>query len=233
MLIQRFEANADGRDFAVGDVHGCFHLLKDELERVGFDEERDRLFSVGDLVDRGPDSECAIDWITRPWFHAVQGNHESMAVGVAAGRHDLGNYMMRGGAWFLALPEARQKLYAEIFATLPLMIEVAHPAGRVGIVHADVGESWDGFIAQCGEAESNTKRRRLTETAQWSRSRIHAHEMGYPTAKVADLDVMIVGHTPVKAPTMLANVFYIDTGSHRTGKVTVMELGEIIARREA
>jgi serine/threonine protein phosphatase 1 len=60
----------------VGDIHGHFQRLQQCLEAVGFDPAVDRLFSVGDLVDRGPHSEAALDWLAQPWFHAVQGNHE-------------------------------------------------------------------------------------------------------------------------------------------------------------
>lgn len=41
--------NRRGRDFVVGDVHGCLRTLEHVLREVGFDEDRDRLFSVGDL----------------------------------------------------------------------------------------------------------------------------------------------------------------------------------------
>lgn len=53
-------ANRRGRDIAVGDVHGHFQRLQQALDAVGFDPAIDRLFSVGDLVDRGPDSEQAL-----------------------------------------------------------------------------------------------------------------------------------------------------------------------------
>ena len=49
----RVGPNRTGRDFVVGDVHGCFRTLEQALGQVGFDRERDRLFSVGDLVNRG------------------------------------------------------------------------------------------------------------------------------------------------------------------------------------
>ena len=45
-----------GRDFVVGDVHGCFRTVENALRRVGFDPGCDRLFSVGGLVNRGPNS---------------------------------------------------------------------------------------------------------------------------------------------------------------------------------
>ena len=49
--------NIKGRDFVVGDIHGHYDLLKTELKTVGFDKQKDRLFSVGDIIDRGPKSE--------------------------------------------------------------------------------------------------------------------------------------------------------------------------------
>ena len=80
MTLMRFPQNTQGRDFAVGDIHGCFNRLQGVLDEMGFDPAKDRLFSVGDLVDRGPDCDQVLDWITRPWFHAVRGNHEDMAM---------------------------------------------------------------------------------------------------------------------------------------------------------
>jgi serine/threonine protein phosphatase 1 len=59
-MIKKFELNEKGRDFVVGDIHGCFDLLSNNLKEIGFDESVDRLFSVGDLVDRGKQSEDCI-----------------------------------------------------------------------------------------------------------------------------------------------------------------------------
>lgn len=65
-LVARFDRNPLGRDLIVGDVHGCFTKLKASLDAVGFNLERDRLFSVGDLVDRGPESDRALEWLAQP-----------------------------------------------------------------------------------------------------------------------------------------------------------------------
>jgi hypothetical protein len=51
-MIERHAANGRGRDFIVGDLHGCRAMLDALLVHVGFDPDRDRLFSVGDLMDR-------------------------------------------------------------------------------------------------------------------------------------------------------------------------------------
>lgn len=95
--FRRMIANIRGRDLAVGDIHGHFQRLQQCLDAVGFDPAVDRLFSVGDLVDRGPHSEAALDWLAQPWFHAVQGNHEALAITrVRGGRLDLGMYRAAG-----------------------------------------------------------------------------------------------------------------------------------------
>ena len=76
MVIQKFKENWHGRDFVLGDLHGCLELLQIEMIKVGFNEETDRIFSVGDLVDRGPDSLKCLELVFEPWFHSVLGNHE-------------------------------------------------------------------------------------------------------------------------------------------------------------
>ena len=61
---RRYPRNRTGRDFVVGDVHGMFSALRELLAVAGFDDRRDRLFSVGDLIDRGPDSRGSLDWLS-------------------------------------------------------------------------------------------------------------------------------------------------------------------------
>ena len=42
--------------YAVGDLQGCLQPLKSLLARVAFDPAHDKLWLVGDLVNRGPES---------------------------------------------------------------------------------------------------------------------------------------------------------------------------------
>lgn len=221
--MRHFSQNHHGRDFVVGDIHGCFERLQYELDVVGFNEARDRLFSVGDLVDRGPSSEESIDWIAKPWFHAVRGNHEQMAIGVASGRHDAGNYLVNGGGWFLSMNSARQQVFAEAFDSLPYLIEVETANGLIGIVHAEInGDSWRDFAAALDEADSNNKRKRLHEIALWARTRITSGDDG----RISDLHCLYVGHTPIQRPATLGNVCYIDTGCVFGGRLTVAALSD-------
>lgn len=77
MLIQprllRLGKNAKGRDFVVGDLHGCVPALHAQLQRMGFDKNHDRLICTGDLVDRGPQSPEALALLGEPWFFAEIG----------------------------------------------------------------------------------------------------------------------------------------------------------------
>ena len=73
-------ANQAGRDFVAGDIHGHFDTLEHALAKLEFDPGRDRLFSAGDLIDHGPRSADALEWLASGRILAVRGNHEQMLV---------------------------------------------------------------------------------------------------------------------------------------------------------
>jgi len=221
-LVARFARNPLGRDLIVGDVHGHFTRLQAALDAVAFDPARDRLFSVGDLVDRGPESDQALDWLARPWFHAVSGNHEDYAIRWPLGFMFPGHYVVNGGAWNVSNPPDVQRDFAAAFAALPVAIQIETAGGLVGIVHADVpGLSWPAFVeALESPALSSGARENLIDRAQWSRDRF---DKGI-TDEVAGVRAVVVGHSPADAPSVLGNVHFIDTRGWRPpGRFTLLD----------
>jgi len=102
---RKVEANAAGRDFVVGDIHGMFDSVERALAKVDFDPERDRLFSVGDLIDRGPQSRDVVRFLKQPFVHAVCGNHDDACSGCtrdAPDRTVRPGSMVRSGAGVVA-----------------------------------------------------------------------------------------------------------------------------------
>lgn len=71
--------------YAVGDLQGCLQPLKCLLERVAFDPAKDRLWLVGDLVNRGPQSLETLRFLfaMRDALVCVLGNHDLHLLAVA------------------------------------------------------------------------------------------------------------------------------------------------------
>lgn len=223
-IIQRYERNTTGRDFAVGDIHGHFTRLQAALDAAGFDPARDRLFSVGDLVDRGPECEKALEWLSKPWFHAVRGNHEDIAIRYAKGDPvDQGIYSRNGGDWFMAMDHMRQKEYGAAFDALPFAIEVETAQGKVGLVHANVPKSdWEWL------GEELLFNRHARDQIMWDRGRIESEDR----SGVSGIRAVVVGHTPLRRPVVLGNVFHIDTAGwlpDGSGYFTLLDLNSMEA----
>jgi serine/threonine protein phosphatase 1 len=205
---RKIQANAAGRDFVVGDVHGMFDSVERALATVEFDPGPDRLFCVGDLIDRGPRSKDVVQFLEQPFVYAVRGNHEDELLQLHAGRaRPDGETWLDGAEWWHALsPTERGAAVAEL-ERLPLVIEVPTPRGSAAFLHADVprGTNWVDFVAAL-ERDPDSVR----ATVLWGRARIGRED----DSGVPGIGRVFVGHTPQWGGLRrFGNVYAIDTGA--------------------
>lgn len=225
--VKSYELNLDGRDFVVGDIHGYFNLLASLLEQAEFDQTKDRLFSVGDLIDRGPHSSEVITWLKQPWFHAVRGNHEQMIVECSIGVGDVPRHIRNGGAWFHEAPSASRQGIFDALKDLPIMLEIERPdGGKVGIVHADVptlllSDGWPEAKAYLAGHAGEELQQQALKCALYSRNKIENRDHSI----VEGIDTVYVGHSTVPDVTNLGNVVFTDTGcSFGDGALSLIDI---------
>lgn len=188
-----FKINTKGTDYFVGDLHGCLSQFYDKLAKVDFNFDNDRVFCVGDLIDRGPDSEKCLRLIEKDWFFSIKGNHEDMMLG----GQPYHIWMNNGGDWINSVEDTDS--LKKLATSLPLTMEISTEWGRVGVVHADAIGTWNDLD------EGSFYEPALI----WGRCRIRSNN----TTIVKGIDLVVVGHTPVKKVVKLGNVVYIDTGA--------------------
>jgi len=226
--IPRYGRNLAGRDYAVGDVHGCFTALDRALDAIGFDARVDRPFSVGDLVDRGPESHRVLQWLDRSWFHAVCGNHELMTWRSALGDpYPHVDHLMHGGGWLARLTAEEQRRIGRRLARLPLAIEVETAQGLVGLVHADCPfDDWHDMQRLRWDTLEPTGS--IGDCCLWSIAR---YDNRYERP-VKNIRAVVHGHITIRRAEVLGNVHFIDTGGWRPGgHFTLLELETLKPQR--
>lgn len=77
--------------YAIGDVQGCFDELMQLIEQISFNPEKDLLWFVGDIVNRGPNSLETLRWVKSQGNSAVVvlGNHDLHLLAAYTGAKQL------------------------------------------------------------------------------------------------------------------------------------------------
>lgn len=216
--------NTSGRDFVVGDLHGQRRELERQLEVARFDIRRDRLFSVGDLVDRGPDSLETLALIAEPWFHSVLGNHEFDLL------HRLGMLPRDKGArrvarvagdWIDATSAKERRRLGELAERLlrrPLMLHVGDDQPFF-VLHGDfapLGPAGDvvhgpGAVAVPLAERATTSRARLDEAVFRSSPLVFCgHEVQLSTHPWERPSLAYAGHSPVPRISVHRSQVYLE-----------------------
>ncbi|MEA1989436.1 MAG: metallophosphoesterase [Pseudomonadota bacterium] len=248
-LIQHFEVNNKGKDFIVGDIHGHYDELMNQLKRIHFNFENDRLFSVGDLVDRGEQNREVLELLDENWFFAVRGNHEQMISDryehpvnkpawsntVKTKQDAESTHVANGGKWFdeLETDEDRIHIYESI-KELPYVITLNSGVQTLGIVHAEVPREFDHWSDFLSAVETSKE---VRHEILYGRNEILGYfdyVSGEPVEDeyrqlprlIKGIDMVIHGHTSTSIPVHGGNQLWIDTLS-KSGALTILDVHEL------
>lgn len=143
--------------FAIGDIQGCATELGELLARLDFSADRDELWFVGDLVNRGPQSLEALRMVRALGANAtvVLGNHDLHLLAVAFGARQTG----RAGDTLdevLAAPD--RDALIEWLLTRPL-VHFDREHSEL-LIHAGLVPQWSApqALALAGEVEAALRR---------------------------------------------------------------------------
>lgn len=225
-VIELFTQPVTGRLFAVGDLHGCYDQLMQQLELIDFNYVEDLLVCSGDLVDRGPNSIKCLKLIEETWFKSVRGNHEQLCIDSQIDPLMQDIHTRHGGAWFYQLDGEAQNQIIKQCQSLPIVLEISYGDKRYGFVHGDVHlNNWNDFIqAILTDDYYNSNEQSAIQTALWGQGRIRYGADHSAYSAVEGIDEVYLGHTVVSQITQRKNCFYIDTGAGLSGKLSIIEL---------
>ncbi len=215
MQIQSAQDIAGGRIFAIGDIHGCLHLLQTLVERLPFRPAEDTLLFLGDYIDRGPASAEVIAYLLAlqarlPRTVFLAGNHERMFLACVEAQRDTDLYLQNGGGATLAaygIPHPAQ--------ASPSRIPPAHWRFFQGLRLVEERERH--LFVHAG------LRPGIPLTGQSPDDLVWIREEFFLSSERFDKTV-VFGHTPFVEPLVLPDRIGIDTGAVYGGRLTCVEL---------
>lgn len=216
------------RCYVIGDIHGRSDLLDRLVDEITRDIEQNPApasltVTLGDYVDRGPDSRGVLDRLARNPFPteyiALKGNHEELLETFLI-RPEIGSQWRRlGGLETLhsyKVPVTALmvgKGFDEAAQALRQALPEAHSAFLAGLkLSLTVGGY---FLCHAGVRPGVPLESQRAEDLLWIRDE-------FLSSKVDFGKIVVHGHTPAQSPEVLANRINIDTGAFATGRLTCL-----------
>jgi serine/threonine protein phosphatase 1 len=235
-MIKLFRRNAQARVpagqriYAVGDVHGCLHLLEDLLDRLeqdnaGRTSSDVTLVMLGDLIDRGPDSRRVVERVRRGvgWGRtvAIMGNHEAVMLNVLDGQTDaLESWLRFGGvetlqSWGIDREAIESLTLDGIIAALRAEVTPEERAwlGRLR-TSLRIG---DYYFVHAGVRPNIPFERQSDEDRLWIRE-------DFLESRRRHGAVVVHGHSINPVVEARANRIGLDTGAYASGRLTAVGL---------
>ena len=197
------------RTLAIGDIHGCFWQLK-LLESAAQLSAEDRIVTLGDLVDRGPDTRQVIQWhIDRSDWNLIPicGNHEIMMLSSASCDETHEEWLNCGGDAVLESYGVNHvsEIPVEHLQFIERQLVPYHVAEKAFFVHAN---AWPELDLD----------EQPDEILYWDTAVERAAHVSGRT--------MICGHTPQRdgIPLDMGHAICIDTAACKGGWLTCLDV---------
>ena len=225
-----FYSSNETRIFVVGDIHGCYDELFLALRAINFDFNRDILFSLGDIVDRGTDDYRCMSLQLEPWFKQILGNHEAIHL------HNFLEHPGNGTHWAIHPDQSNDPEYRSFLARCSNLPHVAVIDDRFVLVHAALP-----MISYSGRAKVVDIKQTLLEyefytslyrpdPTLWDISYLQSPY----SATLPGIDYVFHGHYILPQVTTKGKSVYLDTGfmspvfsKSSTNKLSFALLGDV------
>jgi serine/threonine protein phosphatase 1 len=223
------------RLYVIGDIHGRSDLLDLMVEKIRADLEACTAPScltvtLGDYIDRGPDSRGVIDRLCRNPFPTpyvpLKGNHEAMLELSLREPNAIEEWRRWGGLETLCsygVPVASLMLGRGFEEASRALRAVLPPEHQHFIASLECSYATDDcFLCHAGVRPGIALARQRTEDLLWIREDFLKSSATFGKR-------VIHGHTPVERPEIRPNRINIDTGAFATGRLTclVVEQGRM------
>lgn len=208
------------RTIAIGDIHGCQKALESILTAINPTSD-DTIITLGDYVDRGPDSKGVIETMLslqdKCTLIPLCGNHELMMMRSFEDRGELKRWLMFGGRQTLdsyGIPH--QGLTVQQIKPTLTNIPREH---MLWIANCKVFHETDDFIFVHANYEADKSMdEQLEDFSFWKHLNTHIPEP-HQSGKT-----VFVGHTPQDGIADLGHIVGIDTYAFGGGFLTALDV---------
>ena len=176
---------------------------------------------MGDIINRGPDSQKCIELLLKPWFFAVLGNHEELLLSIINNQDQniLDTLQKIGGGWVSDLLHSDIRklnlLISIVYARMFLAFTVKTSQGNIGVIHANAPDNW-----------KKVTQRLLSKDDQhdcvWSAKRYYSQA----AVPVKNIDAIVSGHINCLNIKSYGNHVWIDT-LRSSEKLTVLSAEQV------
>lgn len=110
--------------YVMSDIHGDYEHFLDMLDEVDFDEDKDVLYIIGDVIDRGTENLEMLDFcMEHSWVTLLKGNHELFMETAGKDKGFARDWRKYGGKNTIrqlkAISGKKRQVYFDYVASLP------------------------------------------------------------------------------------------------------------------